>query len=199
MDPKKIWLIAVLMYNVALYKTVLRRPCLRPATRPDHTLPSSRRTGNAAPACARFVRLRLALAPVSPVATRLRTQMGNWLIKPLPHRPEFVAEFLRVQAAVAAQEALQELDGDLQSLLQLRLQFVDLKIVCAKVGGRAAGLVATVLKFNWLALIAAELSCFHALAVLARQDTRHGRVSREGDEWLDANSSPDVHDEALHL
>ncbi|KAI3432431.1 hypothetical protein D9Q98_003984 [Chlorella vulgaris] len=58
--------------------------------------------------------------------------MGNWLIKPLPHRPEFVAEFLRVQAAVAAQEALQELDGDLQSLLQLRLQFVDLKIVCAK-------------------------------------------------------------------
>ncbi|KAL4856690.1 Transcription initiation factor TFIID subunit 14b [Chlorella vulgaris] len=67
-----------------------------------------------------------------PVATRLRTQMGNWLIKPLPHRPEFVAEFLRVQAAVAAQEALQELDGDLQCLLQLRLQFVDLKIVCAK-------------------------------------------------------------------
>lgn len=58
--------------------------------------------------------------------------MGNWLIKPLPHRPEFVAEFLRVQAAVAAQEALQELDGDLQSLLQLRLQFIDLKIVCAK-------------------------------------------------------------------
>jgi hypothetical protein len=113
--------------------------------------------------------------------------MGNWLIKPLPHRPEFVAEFLRVQAAVAAQEARQELDGDLQLLLQLRLQFVDLKIVCAKVGSRA-GSAATVLKFDWLALLAAEPSCLFVLKPLQywRDKTRDmaGYHEKEMNGWM---------------
>ncbi|KAL4856698.1 hypothetical protein ACK3TF_003105 [Chlorella vulgaris] len=52
--------------------------------------------------------------------------MGNLFATPLPETAEFAAEFLRVQAAVAA-----------SACSPLQLKFVELKIVCAQV--RVAG------------------------------------------------------------
>jgi hypothetical protein len=51
--------------------------------------------------------------------------MGNLFATPLPETAEFAAEFLRVQAAVAA-----------SACSPLQLEFVELKIVCAQVRAR---------------------------------------------------------------
>ncbi|KAL4854314.1 hypothetical protein ACK3TF_005002 [Chlorella vulgaris] len=56
--------------------------------------------------------------------------MGN--SHPQPGSWDFAAIFLRIEAAIAAEEAKFELQRNAESLRQLHLQLIDLKIACAK-------------------------------------------------------------------
>ncbi|KAI3426979.1 hypothetical protein D9Q98_006923 [Chlorella vulgaris] len=56
--------------------------------------------------------------------------MGN--SHPQPGSWEFAAEFQRIEAAIAAEEAKFELQRNAESLRQLHLRLIDLKIACAK-------------------------------------------------------------------
>jgi hypothetical protein len=53
-----------------------------------------------------------------------------------PPSREFVAEFYRTEAAIAAEEAKFELQRNAESLRQLHLRLIDMKIVCTKVRWR---------------------------------------------------------------
>jgi hypothetical protein len=57
--------------------------------------------------------------------------MGN--SHPQPGSNEFAAEFQRIEAAISCEEAKFELQRDTESLRQLHLQLIDMKIACAKV------------------------------------------------------------------
>jgi hypothetical protein len=57
--------------------------------------------------------------------------MGN--SHPQPGSNEFAAEFHRIEAAISCEEAKFELQRDTESLRQLHLQLIDMKIACAKV------------------------------------------------------------------
>ncbi|KAL4855393.1 Transcription elongation factor TFIIS [Chlorella vulgaris] len=56
--------------------------------------------------------------------------MGN--SHPQPGSNEFAAEFHRIEAAISCEEAKFELQRDTESLRQLHLQLIDMKIACAK-------------------------------------------------------------------
>ncbi|KAI3426991.1 hypothetical protein D9Q98_006935 [Chlorella vulgaris] len=56
--------------------------------------------------------------------------MGN--SHPQPGSNEFAAEFQRIEAAISCEEAKFELQRDTESLRQLHLQLIDMKIACAK-------------------------------------------------------------------
>jgi hypothetical protein len=59
--------------------------------------------------------------------------MGNAFAAP-PRSQEFTAEFRRIEAAIAVEEAKLELQRDADLLRQLHLQLIDMKIACTKVG-----------------------------------------------------------------
>ncbi|KAL4856471.1 hypothetical protein ACK3TF_003262 [Chlorella vulgaris] len=57
--------------------------------------------------------------------------MGNAFAAP-PRSQEFTAEFRRIEAAIAVEEAKLELERDADLLRQLHLQLIDMKIACTK-------------------------------------------------------------------
>ncbi|KAI3431540.1 hypothetical protein D9Q98_004589 [Chlorella vulgaris] len=63
--------------------------------------------------------------------------MGNAFAAP-PRSQEFTAEFRRIEAAIAVEEAKLELERDADLLRQLHLQLIDMKIACTKYGRKEA-------------------------------------------------------------